>query len=138
MRSIIKYLILFLIGGTLYWILELLWRGRSHPVMVVIGGACFILCGAINEYIPWEMPLAEQGLIGAAIVTAVELISGFSLNICLGMDLWDYSDLPVNLLGQICLPFSMLWILVAMLAIVIDDWLRYWIFHEERPHYSFL
>ena len=38
-----------------------------------------------------------------------------------------------NVLGQICLPYSLLWILVAVAAIILDDWLRYLIFAEERP-----
>lgn len=138
MRYLIKHVLLFLIGGILYWLMEILWRGRSHPVMMVIGGICFLLCGLINEEIPWEMPLLEQGLIGAFIVTSVELVSGFVCNVCLRMDLWDYSDMPLNLLGQICLPFFLLWILVAIVAIMTDDLLRYWIFREERPHYRIL
>ena len=138
MRYLIKHVLLFLIGGILYWLMEILWRGRSHPVMMVIGGICFLLCGLINEEIPWEMPLLEQGLIGAFIVTSVELVSGFVCNICLHMDLWDYSDMPLNLLGQICLPFFLLWILVAIVAIMTDDLLRYWIFREERTHYRIL
>lgn len=138
MRSFIKNGILFLIGGVLYWLMEIMWRGRSHPVMIVIGGICFVMCGLINEEIPWEMPLIEQGLIGAAMVTAVEFLSGFILNICMRMDLWDYSGLPLNILGQICLPFTCLWVAVATVAIMTDDLLRYWLFHEERPHYRLL
>ena len=38
--------------------------------------------------------------------------------------------------GQICLPFSILWIFVSIAAVVLDDWLRYWLFGEERPHYT--
>ncbi|WP_438268271.1 putative ABC transporter permease, partial [Intestinimonas butyriciproducens] len=61
--------------------------------------------------------------------------AGLVLNICLGMAVWDYSTLPGNLWGQICLPFSALWALLAGFAVVLDDWLRYWMFGEDRPHY---
>ena len=61
--------------------------------------------------------------------------AGLVLNTCLGMAVWDYSTLPGNLWGQICLPFSALWALLAGFAVVLDDWLRYWMFGEDRPHY---
>ena len=61
--------------------------------------------------------------------------AGLVLNICLDMAVWDYSTLPGNLWGQICLPFSALWALLAGFAVVLDDWLRYWMFGEDRPHY---
>ena len=44
--------------------------------------------------------------------------------------------MPLNYKGQICLPFSILWIFVSIAAVVLDDWLRYWLFGEERPHYT--
>lgn len=53
-----------------------------------------------------------------------------------GLGVWDYSGMPLNYKGQICLPFSILWIFVSIAAVVLDDWLRYWLFGEERPHYT--
>ncbi|MDO4333819.1 MAG: hypothetical protein Q4C58_14205 [Eubacteriales bacterium] len=135
MRTI-RPLVLWSIGGLLYVILEMIWRGYSHWTMYLVGGICFLLIGAINEIIPWEMPLVLQCIIGALIVTAVEFLSGCIVNIWLGWHVWDYSDMPLNLLGQICLPFSLLWIFVSAVAIVLDDWLRYWLFDGEKPHYK--
>ena len=41
-----KALIIFLFGGVGYGLIELLWRGRTHPSMVLTGGFCFaIICG---------------------------------------------------------------------------------------------
>ena len=51
------------------------------------------------------------------------------------MDVWDYSNMPFNILGQICLPFTILWFFISILAIVLDDWIRYIMFDEEKPHY---
>lgn len=132
---VIRPLVLWGIGGLLYVILEMIWRGYSHWTMYLVGGICFLLIGAINEIIPWEMPLLWQCIIGALIVTSVELVSGCIINIWLGWHVWDYSDMPFNLWGQICLPFSLLWVLISAVAIVLDDWLRYWLFKEEKPHY---
>lgn len=136
MKAALKYAALALCGGCIYFAIELAWRGHSHWTMAVLGGICFVLIGGINEFFPWSMPLALQGVIGAAIVTALEFVSGVILNLWLGLGIWDYSHLPFNLLGQICLPFSVLWIFLSIVAVVLDDWLRYFMFGEDRPKYT--
>ena len=135
MRQYLKSMFLGCIGGLLYIGLELLWRGHSHWTMFFLGGACFVSIGLINELIPWCMPIWKQALIGAAIITGLEFLTGCVVNRWLGWEVWDYSGMPMNLLGQICVPYMLLWIPVAVLAIVLDDWLRYWMFGEERPQY---
>ncbi len=137
-KVICKYITLLLIGGGMYVLLELAWRQRSHWTMFLLGGLCFIGIGLINELIPWDMPLWQQVIIGASIVTALEFLTGCIANLWLGWDIWDYSALPGNVLGQICPQFFVLWMPVALAAIVLDDWLRYWWFREERPHYKIL
>ena len=47
----------------------------------------------------------------------------------------DYSNEPFNLMGQICLPFILMWIPLILLAIVVGDIIRWRFFREERPHY---
>lgn len=135
MRAV-KALVLLCIGGLLYIGCELVFRGYSHWSMFLVGGLCFLCIGAINELIPWEMPLWQQAVIGAVIVTAIEFIAGCILNIWLGWTIWDYSDMPFNVLGQICLPFTAIWLLLAIAAIILDDYLRYWLFGEEKPYYK--
>ena len=137
-RILNKYLLLFGIGGIIYIILELLWRGWSHWTMFIIGGVCFVCLGLINEVIPWNMPLWKQVLIGAFIITALEFLTGCIVNLWLGWGIWDYSKLPGNILGQICPEFFMLWLAIALAGIILDDWLRYWLFDEELPHYTLL
>ena len=135
MRRYLKDLILMSLGGLLYIGLELLWRGHSHWTMFFLGGVCFFLLGCVNEVIPWCVPLWKQALIGAAIITFLEFLAGLVVNRLLGWNVWDYSGMPLNVLGQICVPYMLLWIPVAVAAIVTDDYLRYWMFGEERPHY---
>lgn len=135
MRQYFKEMFLAVTGGLLYIILELVWRGHSHWTMFVLGGLCFAFIGMINELIPWCMPIWQQTLIGAAIITALEFLVGCIVNLGLDWHVWDYSDMPLNLLGQICVPYILLWIPVSLIAIMLDDWLRYWMFGEERPHY---
>ena len=126
------------IGALLYMWVEILYRGYTHWTMGVVGGICFLLIGLINEYLSWETPLFLQSVIGSLIVTTLEVISGVVLNIWLGLGIWDYSQVPFNLLGQICLPFSIAWLFLSVVAIILDDWLRYWLFGEEKPQYKIL
>ena len=138
LKSFIKAVILILAGGMIYYGMEMAFRGRSHWAMVIVGGICFLLCGALNEILTFEMSLLLQGGICAVMITAVEFMAGCILNLWLCLEIWDYSSMPMNLLGQICLPFSLLWILVGIIAVVVDDYLRYWLFGEEKPHYKLI
>ncbi len=138
MKKALKMAVLALCGGCAYFAIEMLWRGYSHWTMAVLGGICFVLIGGINELFPWEMSLLLQALIGAVVITALEFVAGCILNLWLGLEIWNYSALPLNLLGQICLPFSLLWIIASAGAIILDDWLRYWLFGEQRPKYYLL
>lgn len=143
--------ILFLIGGGVYALLEMLWRGYTHWTMFLLGGACFVVMGLLNEYkIPWHWCLLRQSVVSACVITVFEFITGYIVNIRLGWQVWDYSDLPFNLYGQICLYYFLLWILLSMAGIVLDDWIRYIVYinvkkwspwteiqNRERPHYKF-
>lgn len=134
-RILRKHLALAATGGAVYVLLELAWRERSHWTMFLLGGICFVALGRINEVLPWDMPLWQQILIGAAIVTVLEFVIGCVVNIWLGWSVWDYSGLPGNILGQICPQYCLLWLPVSLAGIVLDDWLRYWVWGEERPRY---
>lgn len=134
-KLLLKYAFLFLIGGLIYMGIELLWRQRTHWTMGIVGGICFVEIGLINEIISWSLSLIGQALIGASLVTINEFIAGVIINIWLGWNVWDYSQLPFNILGQVCLPFFFLWILVSVIAIILDDYLRYRFFDEEWPIY---
>lgn len=140
MRQLNKLLTLFVTGGLIYFLIELVFKtfvsgSVVHWSMFLLGGLCFIIIGGLNNYIPWEMDLVQQGLIGAITVTALEFIFGCILNLWLGLDIWDYSHLPLNILGQVCLPFSIAWFFLAIIAIFLDDFLRHKWFGEEKPHY---
>ena len=111
-----KYPLLFCTGGTAYMTLELIWRGWSHSSMFVLGGVCFLALGELSQCFPKLSP-AVKATAGAGIVTTLELITGVLVN--RHHNIWDYSGLPANFMGQICLPFTLLWIPVSALAMVI-------------------
>jgi len=130
-----KYLVLFDTGGLIYIAVELLWRGRSHWTMFLLGGACFVAIGLINEGFLRGMPLWQQALAGAGIITVLEFLTGCLVNLWLGWQVWDYSHIPGNILGQVCPQYVLLWLPVAAAGILLDDWLRYCWFQEPWPKY---
>ena len=134
-KIITKYLFLFGIGGGVYILIELLYRGYSHWTMFILGGLSFVLVGILNEFYTWKMPIELQMLIGGGTITLLELVMGIIVNINLCWDIWDYSDMPFNFMGQICLTFSLMWILLSGVIIVVDDYIRYLLFDEEKPVY---
>lgn len=134
MKVFLKYLTLFLVGGALYYALEVLFRGYSFLAMAGCGGLCFIICGVLNEK-DRCMTLVLQMAIAACGITAIEFIFGLILNVCLGLGMWDYSNMPGNILGQICPQFMVLWFFLSAVGIFLDDLIRWRIFGEEKPHY---
>lgn len=136
LKQCCKEIILGYIGGLLYIEIELMWRGYSHWTMFLLGGICFVCIGRINEVIPWCMPLWQQVMIGTVIITGLEFLTGCIVNILLGWNVWDYSEMPWNVMGQICVQYMLLWVPVSVAAIITDDYMRYYLFKEERPYYN--
>lgn len=136
LKLLSKYFILFTVGAFAYVGIELIFRGHSHWTMGILGGISFISIGLINEILTWETPLWIQCAIGGLLITFYEFITGLTLNVCLHMGIWDYSHMPFNVLGQICLPFTIAWCGLSLIGIILDDYLRYWWFKEEKPRYK--
>lgn len=134
----LKHLILFGIGGITYLIIELLWRGSSHWSMFILGGACFLIVGLINEKNRGHIPLLLQMLISTIIITAFEFLTGYIVNIRMGLDVWDYYHMPYNIMGQVCLLYSILWFFLSFACIIADDWLRHVLFGEEKQKYRLI
>lgn len=124
-----KECVLFYLGGLLYCGLELLWRQWSHGSMFVLGGLCFWLVGRIGR----QLPLLARMAIGALLVTFLEFWTGMLVNRVLHWGVWDYSDTAWNLLGQICLPYTLLWFPVSGFAVLADRSLRRALFREGLP-----
>ena len=106
-----KFPLLFTAGGLGYMGLELLWRKRTHGSMFLAGGFSFLLLGRIEER--FSSPVAKA-VSGAAAITGVEFLTGLLIN--RDHHIWDYRKMPMNLKGQICLPYSLLWMPVSLLG----------------------
>lgn len=130
-----KYVFLFWFGGSFYVTIEVIYRQYSHISMLILAGLVFIIVDLLNEVWSWELQLIWQVLIGTAIATIGEFITGCIVNLWLGLNVWDYSNLPFNLYGQICPQFVLLWIPIILLAIILADVIRWRFFNEDRPRY---
>ena len=135
LKGAIKNLFLIVMGGFLYCLIEIAFRGYTYWSMGVVGGLSFFICGLVNEHFSMDMPIVKQMAICSIAITMIEFITGCILNIWMGLDIWDYSNIPMNICGQICLPFSLAWFALSLQAIVLDDYLRYRYFGEEKPYY---
>lgn len=127
--KILKFLAIFSFGGLSYGLCELMFRGFTHISMFVVGGLLFYLTGLLDE---GKSPpcLIVQMALGCLIITSGELLSGTVINLFMDLEVWDYSLLPMNLLGQICPQFSLIWLALTLPVIYLDDLLRHFLFSQ--------
>ena len=130
-----KYLFLFLTGGFTYFYIEILYRGYSHFSMIICGGLALIFCGGLNQLTHFRIPVILQMILSAVIITGLEFVTGYIVNMRMGLNVWDYSGMPYNLYGQVCLAFSFIWMILSLACIFIDDFIRWKIFDEEKAIY---
>ena len=98
-----------------------------------------MIMGLLNEHkFSWKDSIVKQAVISALIITTFEFITGCIVNLWLGWNVWDYSELPCNLLGQISLFSSIVWVGLSLVGIVLDDFIRWKFFGEEKPHYRWI
>ena len=104
---------LFSFGYSAYSLIELAWRRYTHYSMGLAGGLCFVVLYKIyNKY--KNLSIFKKCVIGSAVITLVEYIFGVIFNLKLKMKVWDYSSLPLNISGQVCLLYSFLWIILCL------------------------
>ena len=120
MKYIKKYGLLFILGAVGYAAIEIIWRGHTHWSMMIAGGLCFILFSLAAEALEGRSILLKAATCAVG-VTAIEFIFGVVFNIYLGMGVWDYSNVPFNIMGQICPMFSILWVGVAIAFLPLAD-----------------
>ncbi len=112
-----KYIAAFLFGFFAYAFFEIAVRGYTHWTMGLLGGISFCMVGSMEHRL--DAPAAVRALFAAVFVTASEFTVGVFDNLIMGWHVWDYSDRPFNLLGQICLQFSAVWYLLCLAAVFI-------------------
>ena len=114
-----EYTVCFLLGAVGYGLAEVLFRGYTHWTMLVAGGIVMTLFCHINK--TENLNIFLKCLIGALVVTSIELAFGLIVNVRLGWGVWDYSDKPFNLFGQICPLFSLAWFFISFVGFRLCD-----------------
>lgn len=118
-----EQLLIFLIGASGYGAIELAWRGHTHWTMLITGGVCFFLIYNLFNLLDDTRPF-YKAILGSIIITLIEFIAGMIINVKFGLNVWDYSHLPFNLYGQICLPYSFLWFALSFPLVFFCKWLN--------------
>lgn len=133
----IKTIILFLIGFCGYITMEVLFRRYSYPLMGLCGSISILCFDKINDKISWDIDILVQGICGSLLITFIELVIGEMFIHGYLPAMWDYSNMPLNYKGIICLPFSLIWVFVTIFAIMVADAVNYYVFEElPVPYYK--
>lgn len=116
MFSIKNNLFIYILGATAYCLVEIIWRGYSHYTMFFLGGFC---CLTLYKLAALPYSSVTLALLGSLIITAAELLCGILFNKLLKLNVWDYSGVPYNFMGQICPFYSFAWFVLSFFAIVL-------------------
>ena len=99
---ILKYT--FLLGAVGYPVLELIYRRKTHYSMALAGGLSTMLLRYISQL---PCGIGTKGILGGIGITGIEYACGQIWN--RNYQVWDYRHIPLNLHGQICLPYTLIW-----------------------------
>lgn len=135
MKRLGEYLFLWVVGGMLYYSFEFIFRGFSHWSMFVLGGVCLVFCAWQGQILEWKDPFFRQILRCIIFVTACEFITGIIVNKWMKWHVWDYTGLPFQLWGQICLPFMIIFSGLCAVGILLGGYLLWGVFGEKKPHF---
>ncbi len=106
MKRFSEYLFLGALGGSAYYMIEILFRGYSHWSMFLLAGTCMIFFAQQGIWVQWKDPMWRQFLRSMLFLLCGEFITGILVNGIFQWQVWDYSDEPFNLFGQICLLYA--------------------------------
>lgn len=116
MKKAKRNFIIFSVGAIGYGLIEILWRGYTHWSMLCAGGLSFCGLSAIAQKFK-TAGFIIKSLLGGALITAIEFIFGIIFNIIFKKNVWDYSRMPFNLFGQICMLYSSFWVIISFFTI---------------------
>ncbi len=132
----VKLMSVFICGGFAYGLVEIAARGFTHISMGLLGGAAMCLIHIMNEGTRTPLRLFGALCVSAVFITCCELITGEIVNVKMGLNVWDYSMMPMNFDGQICLPFTLLWFALSAVGVMLDDAIRVRLFYEKRSFFG--
>lgn len=131
---------IFFIGcfsGEVYTTLEVMFRGRTHITMYILAFIVGIFIFLVNNTLfEFDTDFLIQVFSCTGFATLMELIFGLTFN--QDHSIWDYTGMFLNYKGQICLLFTIIWIIICGLSLILLDWIDWHIFKTtEKPYYRF-
>lgn len=118
-----EYAVIFLLGGVIYSAVEVVTRGFTHWSMTIAGGICLMII--YHHFLTHpDDGILSHCLFGMITITSVEFIFGVIFNLILGWNVWDYSNMYLNFMGQICPSFSAAWFLISVPAVMVCEAVR--------------
>lgn len=124
MELLLKIISIFVIGGTVGWIMEFFYRRYAHgkwvnpgfltgPCLPIYGSGLLLLYAMSHiDYSfaePYPVRVALQILSQSLILTGIEYVTGFAFVNVFHVRLWDYSNRRGNIQGIICPFFTLIW-----------------------------
>lgn len=103
--------------------------------MILCAGISLYCIGYLSKMKRKQYSIFRLMALWALIITTFEFLTGILVNIVLDLKVWNYENQPFHILGQICLPYSLLWFFLALVSILLQDYSGYLLFHQEKPSY---
>jgi uncharacterized membrane protein len=132
MKKINKYVIIFLVFGILYYLIEVAVNGRSNWSSFLMSGIAGILINFVSRFYHCNTPKWKQIIISTLIIISIEFTFGLILK-SFGIQFWDYSRNSMNIQGVICLKYSFYWLLLSPFAIQGSNLIEYICLHDKKP-----
>ena len=125
MQAAYPYIWYFFLYAFLGWCAEVIFAAARKGVFVnrgfLNGPLCPIYGVGLVAVVALLEPVRDSlGLLylGAVLVTsAIEFVTGFLMEKLFHQRWWDYSDMPFNIGGYVCLLFSLIWGLACVLIV---------------------
>lgn len=141
-KKIMHLFYLFFVYATIGWIIEVVFHAVNVGQFVnrgFLAGAYCPIYGFGMLFVLWFLhPHMDSPwrlfLFSIIITTLIELVGGFLLEFFFHNRWWDYSDVPFNFKGYICVRFSLYWGFAALIAVkfvhpVVEK------FYDVLPHF---
>ncbi len=134
-KCFLKYFTVFAVGAMAYGLIEIAARGFTHITMGFLGGISMIVISILNDMRRKGLPLITELIIITIFITVCEFIAGIILNVNLHLNIWDYSQIPMNIMGQICVPFMFIWLILSYVGIIVEEFMRAHLFFSGKALY---
>ncbi len=124
--NLFYYVLLFAIYCFLGWLLEVIYRSITQrtfvnpgflfgPFIPIYGLGAFMVIVLQHIFQGWHF-VPRFFVFGLAVII-MEYMAGFLSEKIFKLKLWDYSESRFNLQGHVCLHFSMIWTLLALIFV---------------------